>query len=159
MPWLTVHGSCYDNAIIMSASLPSTISLIIVCNENLLCQVRARGGEWFSARLDMEMPGAVLLRDAGGAIYALETDGLVQIDLSDDYVLFMMFADGACRGRCFCIRQQQHCRLCTTIPSVFSACIAYSVIPMDIIQLRVLIETGSGCLSACCLAARSPALA
>jgi hypothetical protein len=56
--------------------------------------LRSKAGEWFAARLDMEVPGAVLLRDPKGGVYALETDGLAQVDLSDDFVVFMMFADG-----------------------------------------------------------------
>eukprot|EP00879_Flechtneria_rotunda_P008704 GHRR01009118.1.p1 GENE.GHRR01009118.1~~GHRR01009118.1.p1 ORF type:complete len:235 (+),score=90.90 GHRR01009118.1:190-894(+) len=58
-------------------------------------QLRRKDGTWMSVRLDMEVPGAILLRDSkSGAVYALETDSLPQVDLSDDYVLFMMFADG-----------------------------------------------------------------
>jgi hypothetical protein len=57
--------------------------------------LRTRRGEWLALRLDMEVPGALLLRDAKGGVYAIETDGLSQVDLSDDYVLLMMFADGA----------------------------------------------------------------
>lgn len=58
-------------------------------------QLRRKNGNWMSVRLDMEVPGAILLRDMKtDAVYALETDGLPQVDLSDDYVLFMMFADG-----------------------------------------------------------------
>lgn len=56
--------------------------------------LRSKAGDWFAARLDMEVPGAVLLRDPKGGVYALETDGLAQVDLSDDFVVFMMFADG-----------------------------------------------------------------
>lgn len=58
-------------------------------------QLRRRSGTWVSVRLDMEVPGAILLRDTKTEhVYALETDSLPQVDLSDDYVLFMMFADG-----------------------------------------------------------------
>lgn len=57
-------------------------------------QVKSKSGEWHTTRLDMEVPGAVLLRDGKGNVFALETEGLVQVDLSDDFVLFMMFADG-----------------------------------------------------------------
>lgn len=42
----------------------------------------------------MEAPGALLFRDPDGYIYALELQGLKQIDLSDDYVVLMLFADG-----------------------------------------------------------------
>ncbi|KIY99896.1 hypothetical protein MNEG_8063 [Monoraphidium neglectum] len=58
-------------------------------------QLRSRKGEWFAVRLDMEVPGALLLRDGKGNIYAIETEGLPQVDLSDDYVLLMLFSDGS----------------------------------------------------------------
>ena len=58
-------------------------------------QLRSRSGEWFTVRLDMEVAGALLLRDSKGAVYAIETEGLPQVDLSDDYVLLMLFADGS----------------------------------------------------------------
>ncbi|KAI8463942.1 MAG: hypothetical protein J3K34DRAFT_130462 [Monoraphidium minutum] len=58
-------------------------------------QLRSRKGEWHSVRLDMEVPGALLLRDTKGGVYAIETEGLPQVDLSDDYVLLMLFADGS----------------------------------------------------------------
>jgi len=58
-------------------------------------QLRSRAGEWFTVRLDMEVAGALLLRDPKGSIYAIETEGLPQVDLSDDYVLLMLFTDGS----------------------------------------------------------------
>lgn len=43
-------------------------------------QLRRRSGVWVSVRLDMEVPGAILLRDnKTGAVYALETDSLPQV--------------------------------------------------------------------------------
>lgn len=46
-------------------------------------QLRRKGGNWMSVRLDMEVPGAILLRDVKTeAIYALETDGLPQVSSS-----------------------------------------------------------------------------
>lgn len=42
-------------------------------------QLRSRKGEWFAVRLDMEVPGALLLRDGKGNIYAIETEGLPQV--------------------------------------------------------------------------------
>jgi hypothetical protein len=43
-------------------------------------QLRRKSGEWMSVRLDMEVPGAILLRDTkSGAVFALETDGLPQV--------------------------------------------------------------------------------
>lgn len=43
-------------------------------------QLRRKSGAWMSVRLDMEVPGAILLRDMKTeAIYALETDGLPQV--------------------------------------------------------------------------------
>lgn len=110
-------------------------------------QLRSSKGEWFLCRLDMEVPGAMLLRDNKGQVYALQTEALqqvcvegegrgmdmpagwlscplppqswqsgllgcsqskhsntlhtacmphppTQIDLSDDLVVLMMFADG-----------------------------------------------------------------
>ncbi|GBF93326.1 hypothetical protein Rsub_06364 [Raphidocelis subcapitata] len=58
-------------------------------------QLRSRKGEWHTVRLDMEVAGALLLRDPRGNIFAIETDGLPQVDLSDDYVLLMLFSDGS----------------------------------------------------------------
>lgn len=58
-------------------------------------QLRSRKGEWYTVRLDMEVAGALLLRDPRGNIFAIETDGLPQVDLSDDYVLLMLFSDGS----------------------------------------------------------------
>lgn len=60
-------------------------------------QLRRRSnGSWVSVRLDMEVPGAILLRDTkSGEVFALETDGLPQVDLSDDYVVLMLFGDGS----------------------------------------------------------------
>jgi hypothetical protein len=53
-------------------------------------------GNWHAVRLDMEVPGVLLLRDTtNGTIYALETASLAQVDLSDDTVVLMLFADGA----------------------------------------------------------------
>jgi hypothetical protein len=53
-------------------------------------------GQWHAVRLDMEVPGTLLLRDgATGTVYALETASLAQVDLSDDTVVLMLFADGA----------------------------------------------------------------
>lgn len=41
---------------------------------------RKSNGNWMSVRLDMEVPGAILLRDMKTeAIFALETDGLPQV--------------------------------------------------------------------------------
>ncbi|KAI8472077.1 MAG: hypothetical protein J3K34DRAFT_504507 [Monoraphidium minutum] len=57
-------------------------------------QLRSRKGEWFSVRLDMEVAGALLLRAPNGDVFAIETQGLPQVDLSDDYVVLMLFADG-----------------------------------------------------------------
>jgi hypothetical protein len=46
-------------------------------------QLRRKSGNWMSVRLDMEVPGAILLRDMKTeAIYALETDGLPQVILT-----------------------------------------------------------------------------
>lgn len=42
----------------------------------------------------MEVPGALLLRDSKGLIFAIQTDTLQQIDLSDDLVCLLMFSDG-----------------------------------------------------------------
>ncbi|KAF5837205.1 hypothetical protein DUNSADRAFT_4660 [Dunaliella salina] len=57
-------------------------------------QLRSSKGEWFQCRLDMEVPGSMLLRDPKGNVYAIQTEALQQIDLSDDLVALMMFADG-----------------------------------------------------------------
>lgn len=43
-------------------------------------QLRRRSGTWVSVRLDMEVPGAILLRDTKTEqVYALETDSLPQV--------------------------------------------------------------------------------
>jgi len=53
-------------------------------------------GRWLAVRLDMEVPGTLLLREEGsGVVSALETASLAQVDLSDDTVVLMLFADGA----------------------------------------------------------------
>ena len=57
-------------------------------------QLKTSKGDWVSIRLDMEVPGALLMRDSKGLIYATQTDSLQQIDLSDDMVCLLMFADG-----------------------------------------------------------------
>jgi hypothetical protein len=52
-------------------------------------------GAWHAVRLDMEVPGTLLLREQGsGTVFALETASLAQVDLSDDTVVLMLFADG-----------------------------------------------------------------
>lgn len=56
--------------------------------------LKSSKGEWYLCRLDMEVPGSMLLRDSKGNIFAIQTDQLQQVDLSDDYVALMMFADG-----------------------------------------------------------------
>jgi len=57
-------------------------------------QLRSSRGDWFQCRLDMEVAGSMLLRDPKGMVYAIQTEALQQIDLSDDIVAIMMFADG-----------------------------------------------------------------
>eukprot|EP00877_Chromochloris_zofingiensis_P008500 jgi/Chrzof1/3903/Cz13g12220.t1 len=57
-------------------------------------ELRSKAGDWYQVRLDMEVPGALLFRDSQGRVYAIESDVLRQIDLSDDYVLLMLFANG-----------------------------------------------------------------
>lgn len=43
-------------------------------------QLRSRGGKWFSVRLDLEVAGAMLLRDTdSGSVYAIETTDLPQV--------------------------------------------------------------------------------
>jgi hypothetical protein len=42
-------------------------------------QLRSRSGQWYSIRLDMEVPGALLLRDPKGNVYAIETQDLPQV--------------------------------------------------------------------------------
>jgi hypothetical protein len=41
-----------------------------------------------------QVPGAILLRDPSGSIYAVQTETVQQVDLSDDYICLLMFADG-----------------------------------------------------------------
>lgn len=42
----------------------------------------------------MQVPGAMLLRDPKGYIYAIQTESMQQIDLSDDQVILLLFAQG-----------------------------------------------------------------
>lgn len=43
-------------------------------------QLKRKNGTWMSVRLDMEVPGAILLRDTKtNGVYALETDQLPQV--------------------------------------------------------------------------------
>ncbi|KAJ9518385.1 hypothetical protein V8C86DRAFT_2855117 [Haematococcus lacustris] len=57
-------------------------------------QLRNSKGEWFQCRLDMEVPGTMLLRASNGDVYGLQTDVLSQIDLTDDLVALMVFGTG-----------------------------------------------------------------
>uniref|UniRef100_A0A7R9V095 Uncharacterized protein n=1 Tax=Chlamydomonas euryale TaxID=1486919 RepID=A0A7R9V095_9CHLO len=57
-------------------------------------ELRSSRGDWWSVRLDMEVPGAMLLRDPSGKVFAVQTDTVQQIDLSEDLICLMMFADG-----------------------------------------------------------------
>ncbi len=42
--------------------------------------LQSASGDWFSVRLDMEVPGAILLRrEKDGAVFALETENLAQV--------------------------------------------------------------------------------
>lgn len=55
-------------------------------------------GEPFQVKNDMGVPGALLLRDAGGYMYYIpstDADSLVQIDLSDDAIVAQLFANHA----------------------------------------------------------------
>jgi hypothetical protein len=67
-------------------------------NFNGRVSVKGTSGQWYEVRLDMEVPGAMILQDGNGFVYALETDGLQQVDLSDDVVVMLMFADGDWEG-------------------------------------------------------------
>lgn len=42
-------------------------------------QLRSARGEWYQCRLDMEVPGSMLLRDSKGNVYALQTEVLQQV--------------------------------------------------------------------------------
>ncbi|KAJ9532147.1 hypothetical protein QJQ45_003944 [Haematococcus lacustris] len=57
-------------------------------------QLRSANGDWYQCRLDMEVPGTMLLRDSKGFVFGLQTDVLQQVDLSDDMVVLMMFGAG-----------------------------------------------------------------
>jgi hypothetical protein len=46
-----------------------------------------------------QVPGALLLRDPSGNVFAVQTETVQQIDLSDDLVCLLMFADGAWEGQ------------------------------------------------------------
>ncbi|MEW5312736.1 MAG: hypothetical protein WDW38_004347 [Sanguina aurantia] len=57
--------------------------------------LKSSKGLSYSVRLDMEEPGTMLLRETkGGDIFALSVDGLVQVDLSEDYTILAIFSDG-----------------------------------------------------------------
>jgi hypothetical protein len=57
-------------------------------------QLRKEDGTWMQLKLDMEVRGTMLLRNtADDTIWVLQTEMLEQIDLSDDYMLFSLFAD------------------------------------------------------------------
>eukprot|EP00879_Flechtneria_rotunda_P007384 GHRR01007746.1.p1 GENE.GHRR01007746.1~~GHRR01007746.1.p1 ORF type:complete len:214 (+),score=66.25 GHRR01007746.1:390-1031(+) len=59
-------------------------------------QLKKSDGKWMQIKLDMELQGTMLLRDTTtDEIYVLQTDTLQQIDLSDDYLLMMLFSDGS----------------------------------------------------------------
>lgn len=42
-------------------------------------QLRSSKGDWYQCRLDMEVPGSMLLRDPKGNIYAIQTEALQQV--------------------------------------------------------------------------------
>eukprot|EP00798_Chlamydomonas_sp_ICE-L_P026364 gene26364-17457_t len=50
--------------------------------------------KWFTVRLDLDVGGTMLMRDPDGKMYAMQTEYLKQVDLSDDYIVLLMFADG-----------------------------------------------------------------
>uniref|UniRef100_A0A383VBG5 Uncharacterized protein n=1 Tax=Tetradesmus obliquus TaxID=3088 RepID=A0A383VBG5_TETOB len=63
-------------------------------------QLRRSDGTWMQCKLDMEVAGTMLLRDTNdGSVHVLQTDKLEQIDLSDDYLLLTLFADGEWQGQ------------------------------------------------------------
>eukprot|EP00882_Tetradesmus_deserticola_P009733 GHRQ01010280.1.p2 GENE.GHRQ01010280.1~~GHRQ01010280.1.p2 ORF type:complete len:158 (+),score=87.46 GHRQ01010280.1:539-1012(+) len=62
--------------------------------------LRRSDGTWMQCKLDMELRGTMLLRDTSdGSVHVLQTDKLEQIDLSDDYLLLTLFADGEWEGQ------------------------------------------------------------
>lgn len=64
--------------------------------DNGRVQLRRTDGSWMQVKLDMEMRGTILLRNTtDDTVWVLQTDRLEQVDLSDDYILFMLFADDA----------------------------------------------------------------
>eukprot|EP00798_Chlamydomonas_sp_ICE-L_P001292 gene1293-32641_t len=56
--------------------------------------LRGENGDWYSLRLDLEIPGVMLLRDPKGMIYALQSGTLRQVDLADDFIITLLFSDG-----------------------------------------------------------------
>ncbi|KAF6261645.1 hypothetical protein COO60DRAFT_743645 [Scenedesmus sp. NREL 46B-D3] len=63
-------------------------------------QLRRSDGTWMQCKLDMEVSGTMLLRDTNdSSVHVLQTDKLEQIDLSDDYLLLTLFADGEWEGQ------------------------------------------------------------
>lgn len=61
--------------------------------------LRSRDNQWFELRADMQTPGFLLLREeTEGKMFFLPPDiggRLMQVDLSDDAVVAMLFASGA----------------------------------------------------------------
>lgn len=56
-------------------------------------QLKRKNGTWVSVRLDMEVPGAILLRDTKtNGVYALETDSLPQVCYGDVYASVLVHA-------------------------------------------------------------------
>lgn len=60
-------------------------------------RVSVKGSKgWYEMRLDMGVSGTVLLRqETSSELFLLEADQLKQVDLSDDKVVLLMFADGS----------------------------------------------------------------
>ncbi|KXZ43329.1 hypothetical protein GPECTOR_94g651 [Gonium pectorale] len=57
--------------------------------------VRAANGTYFAVRLDMEVPGGLLLRNtSSGEVFALQTQALQQVDLTSDQVVILVLGDG-----------------------------------------------------------------
>lgn len=57
-------------------------------------QLRSSKGEWYQCRLDMEVPGSMLLRDPKGKVFAIQTEALQQVGAGA--LLLVQHAAAAC---------------------------------------------------------------
>lgn len=79
------------------STMHATTLWLNCCRRGIDGRVWLKGSKGeYAVRLDMEVPGAMLFRDGSGYVYALQTEALQQIDLSNDSVV---------SGRCMAVRR------------------------------------------------------